>query len=358
MRLPRKAGMASMMGTAVHNTVEDLCNLDISDRDEAETGWLPPTAQAILDRHWAIEKATFLETPRHPRFKDEEIERAHELLIGSLNILIAASKIGKVGYSEMTIGQWVQVQDCILAAEGTLRSSCGRLMGRLDLLVKELDESGEVIGWIVADLKTGRPPVGMLKETVSRQLRFYRDLLMEINPDHPPIRAEGWYSEGSQVFAAEGPSVLPDAFRAWEGMFITEEPLKATPNQEGCGFCEWKAWCPAWLPALARGQISFDSIFRDEVVIVHRFDADTGAVLVERMVPKDEVGGLVPTGDKFGLILAGQALVQMAEHQEAGRQGPLFLGSVLAKNQTWRMGDWSEILVWEPILKSRRGPGF
>ena len=31
-RLPRKASMAASMGTAIHNSVEDLCNLDFSGR--------------------------------------------------------------------------------------------------------------------------------------------------------------------------------------------------------------------------------------------------------------------------------------------------------------------------------------
>ncbi len=50
-RLPRKASMPAAMGTAVHNSVEDLCNLDLSDKDDSEDGWLPPTAKAVLDRH-------------------------------------------------------------------------------------------------------------------------------------------------------------------------------------------------------------------------------------------------------------------------------------------------------------------
>ena len=55
---------------------------------------------------------------------------------------------------------WKQVQSIVLANEGTLVSECGRLMGRLDLLVADIDENGKSIGWIVADLKTGRPPKG------------------------------------------------------------------------------------------------------------------------------------------------------------------------------------------------------
>jgi len=50
-RLPRKAIMPAAMGTAVHNSVEDLCNLDLSDKDNSEIGWLPPTSKAVLDRH-------------------------------------------------------------------------------------------------------------------------------------------------------------------------------------------------------------------------------------------------------------------------------------------------------------------
>ena len=184
-KLPRKASMPASLGTAVHNSVEDLCNLDIKDREPEEMGWLPPTAKAILDRHWQIEKEIFLETPRHPRWKDEMITKAHDGLVGALNILFVKSGLEKISLSEVTIGMWVQVQSIVLANEGTLVSECERLMGRLDLLVADIDENGKSKGWIVADLKTGRPPTVNLNEKVSRQLRFYRDLLVENNPDHP-----------------------------------------------------------------------------------------------------------------------------------------------------------------------------
>ena len=42
--------MASAIGTAVHNSVEDMCNLDLTGRDGDEVGWLPPTANAILEK--------------------------------------------------------------------------------------------------------------------------------------------------------------------------------------------------------------------------------------------------------------------------------------------------------------------
>ena len=54
--LPRKASMPSSMGTAIHNSVEDLCNLPLGDKDADETGWLPTTAKEVLDSHWEIER--------------------------------------------------------------------------------------------------------------------------------------------------------------------------------------------------------------------------------------------------------------------------------------------------------------
>ncbi|MGB1232599.1 MAG: PD-(D/E)XK nuclease family protein, partial [Poseidonia sp.] len=47
-RLPRKAGMAASLGTAVHASIEDLLNMDLEGRDGSETGWLPLTAEGFL----------------------------------------------------------------------------------------------------------------------------------------------------------------------------------------------------------------------------------------------------------------------------------------------------------------------
>ena len=351
-RLPRKASMPASMGTAVHNSVEDLCNLDIEGRESDETGWLPPTAKAILDRHWQIEKDIFMETPRHPRWKDEIITKAHDGLVGALNILFSKSGIEKVSLSEVTIEMWTQVQSIVLANEGTLVSECGRLMGRLDLLVADIDENGKSIGWIVADLKTGRPPKVSLNEMVSRQLRFYRDLLKENNPDHPPLHAEGWYSSNQTIHRAEGPSVLEDAFEAWEGMRYSETPFDGTPDSTACGFCEWKAWCPTWWVARREGTLPPGGIFRDEVVNIIRFDSDSGATLFERAPPIGEEGEVGRSENKFGALLRDQALSQMRELVDSGYQGPIYLGSAKADGKVMHLGDWSEILPWTPLNKS------
>ena len=345
--------MASAIGTAVHNSVEDLCNIDLSSRDGDEVEWLPPTANAILEKQWEQEKENFLKTPRHPRWKQEEFPRARKLLIGSLNILFAKAQIEKMKLSEVTIDTWRTIQKMVLAAEGTLRTSCGRLMGRLDLLVSDLDEDGNVVGWIVADLKTGKPPDGELYDTVSRQLRFYRDILCENNPDHPPVRAEGWYSNGSVVFEAEGPSVLPEAFEAWEASKLTSTPMEAIPEEQACGFCEWKAWCPAWLWAQTQGQLKPSGIFRDMVAVFEKVEIENGICLVERMAPINEEGELAPTGQRAGAVFAGQALSQLKALVEAGHTGPVFLGGVRLDGETWKLGDWCDVLPWSPLLEGR-----
>ena len=348
--------MASAIGTAVHNSVEDLCNLNLDGREGSELGWLPPTANAILEKQWEAEKEIFLRTPRHPRWKQEEFPRARKLLIGSLNILFAKARTGQVALSQVSIDMWREIQQMVLAAEGTLRTSCGRLMGRLDLLVSDLDEDGNVVGWIVADLKTGKPPPGELYDTVSRQLRFYRDILCENNPDHPPVKAEGWYSDGSVVFQAEGPSVLPEAFEAWEASKITETPMEARPDQEACGFCEWKAWCPSWVWAQAQGVLKPSGIFRDMIAILEKVEIENGICLVERMAPVDEIGNLAPTGQRAGAVFAGQALDRLKSLVDEGHQGPVFLGGVRLDGETWKLGDWCDVLPWSPLLQGiKRG---
>ena len=229
------------MGTAVHNSVEEICNNDLAGHDGDEVGLLPTKANANLEKQWEERKGNFLQTPRHPRWKQEEYPRARKLLIGSLNILFAKARTGKIALSEVSIDTWRNIQEMVLAAEGTLRTSCGRLMGRLDLLVSDYDDEGNVVGWIVADLKTGKPPDGELYDTVSRQLRFYRSILCENNPDHPPVRAEGWYSNDSVIFEADVPSLLPEAFEQLESSKTTDTPMDAKPNDMACSFYDWKA---------------------------------------------------------------------------------------------------------------------
>ena len=351
-RLPRKASMPAALGNAVHNSVEDICNLDIDGRDDDEVGWMPPTAKAILDRHWKIEKDGFMATPRHPRWKDELITQAHDGLVGALNILCSKSLLPQTKLSELTISDWKYVQSIVLANEGTLVSECGRLMGRLDLLVADLDENGQSRGWIVADLKTGRPPVGALDPKVSRQLRFYRDLLKRNNPDHPPIRAEGWYSANQTIHEATGDNVIDDAFVAWEGMRPSSEPLEATPGERTCGFCEWKAWCPVWWNATAEGLLPSSGAFRDEVVQIIRYDSEGGAGLIERMAPVDDYGNVSPSPKRFGFTVKDQAKNQLDELISDGYEGTLFIGSARVSSKVLHLGDWSEIIPWQPISES------
>ena len=57
--LPRKAGMAASLGTAIHASIEDLLNMDISDRPKASMGWLPEVGEAFLKDRWNEEKDAF-----------------------------------------------------------------------------------------------------------------------------------------------------------------------------------------------------------------------------------------------------------------------------------------------------------
>ena len=227
----------------------------------------------------------------------------------------------------------------------------GKLIGGA---FKDVDKQGNEIGWIVVDLKTGRPPKGNLSETVNRQLRFYRDLLILINPNHPPIRTEGWYTSNQTMHEATGPSVTEDAFRAWESIELTENPFEATPQEFSCGFCEWKAWCPKWFLAIHDDTLKRHKTFNDEVVTLINFDAEEGLASFKIMLPDGINGQLRASEKSFGAFLSNQPLNQLRELQDKGYEGPLFLGSTRIDGRIRHLGDWSEILPWNPLLKSIR----
>ena len=108
------------------------------------------------------------------------------------------------------------------------------MMGRLDLLFADVDDAGEMRGWLVADLKTGNAPSTALKPEVNRQLRMYRDILLANNPAAPPVRTEGWYTKTASKWSAEGESVLEQAYAAWEATQPTAMPMDPTPGPDSC----------------------------------------------------------------------------------------------------------------------------
>jgi len=341
--------MAAAVGTIVHGSIEDIIGENLTGRDPKESGWMPTLANKVLRERWEEEKEIFFKTPRHPEWKDSEWDNAKTQQYGGIELLL--TKVGASGLDveAITIELWRQVQRIILSCEGELRSTDGRLMGRMDLLLAKFDDKGDIVGWVVADLKTGKVPTGALKPNVSRQLRFYRDLLKQNNPDHPTVVAEGWYSANQTVHQADGPDVLESALEAWEGMRPSTTPLPATPGDQQCGWCEWKAWCPIWWAARRDGTLSPGHMFRDEVVQVIRFDREAGAALFQRMPPIGNEGELAPSDHKFGAVLRDQALVHLSELLDSGHEGAIFLGSARMDGRIAHLGDWCEILPWNPM---------
>ena len=40
-KLPKKASMAASLGNVIHNSMEEICNLNFNDLNDFEVGWLP-----------------------------------------------------------------------------------------------------------------------------------------------------------------------------------------------------------------------------------------------------------------------------------------------------------------------------
>ena len=237
--LPRKAGMAASVGTAVHASIEDLLNIDLSGKEDAESGWITEVGERLLKQRWEEEKAVFMATPRRPKWKEEKWKDATQHQRGGIIMLLDHVGVRGLDHSRITVALWKRIQSTAIAIEGELKTSDGRLMGRLDLLMADLGEDGQPKGWLVADLKTGRVPEGELKVDVNRQLRMYRDILLANNPAAPPVRTEGWYTHDASKWAATGANVLEDAYAAWQATVPTPLPMEATVGDDSCGgFCD------------------------------------------------------------------------------------------------------------------------
>ena len=349
-RLPRKAGMAASLGTAVHASIEDLLQVDLAGRQGQETHWLPQMAEDFLKIRWEEEKKIFMATPRRPMWKEKEWDKAKRMQRGALRMLL--DFVGAEGLTPLktSIALWRSLLARVIAVEGELRTSDNRLMGRLDMLFADIDSEGNLAGWIVADLKTGRAPKEELKPEVQRQLLLYRDILLSNNQNAPPVKTEGWYTANSTRYTAVGESVLEKALEAWEQTLPTETPLEAKPGPDTCGgFCDWKAWCPHWWNwRLESGTLGKDD-FSDSVILLHHFDDNTGSGVAEICEPADITGRAMPTGLQIPISFDGRGKEALQELLSTGHQGPIFVGSVMTNRSTWRVGHWCDVLPWSPI---------
>ena len=245
---------------------------------------------------------------------------------------------------------WRRIQKLAIAVEGELKTSDGRLMGRLDLLMGDINDAGELVGWLVADLKTGRTPETELKVDVNRQLRMYRDILLANNPNAPAVRTEGWYTQNASKWAAHGESVLESAYAAWQATVPTPLPMEPTIGDSSCGgFCDWKAWCPHWWNWRNDNGTLHKSDFSDAVVLLQDYDSNTGSAVLELCEPADVNGRALPTGVRQSARFDNRGKEALDEVLATGHQGPIYLGSIMTQARAWRIGHWCDVLPWTPL---------
>jgi len=350
-RLPRKAGMAASLGTAVHASIEDLLLNDYSNIGNQQDDWLPEEALRVLKLRWEEEKEVFMNTPRRPKWKEEKWKEAIKQQRGGVIMLLDHVGIQGLDHKRITGALWRKIQKHAIAVEGELKTKDGRLMGRLDLLLADVNDAGEMTGWLVADLKTGRTPDKKLKTEVNRQLRLYRDILLDNNPNAPKVRTEGWYTQNSSKWPAIGENVLDQAYAAWQETQPTTIPMEPTPGQDSCGgFCDWKAWCQHWWNWRHENGTLHKDDFSDAVVLLHEFEPNSGSAVIELCEPFD--GGIraIPTGIRKSAKFDGRGKDALQEVLASQHQGPLFLGSIMTAQSTWRIGHWCDVLPWKPIL--------
>ena len=66
----------------------------------------------------------------------------------------------------------------------------------------------------------------------------------------------------------------------------------------------------------------------------------------------DDLGTVAPSPKRFGFTVKDQAKNQLDELMSDGYEGILFIGSARVSSKVLHLGDWSEIIPWEPILEN------
>ena len=105
-RLPRKAGMAASLGTAVHASVEDLLLNDISHIGDAESGWMPDFAHQVLRSTLGRRKSNFLATPRRPQWKEDKWKEAVRNQKGAVMMLLDHVGVRSLEQERVTGALW------------------------------------------------------------------------------------------------------------------------------------------------------------------------------------------------------------------------------------------------------------
>ena len=289
-------------------------------------------------------------TPRRPDWKDAKWSEAKKQQRGGIVLLLDHINAKHLAHEQVTVALWRHLQSLTIAVEGELKTSDGRLMGRLDLLFADVDDAGEMQGWLVADLKTGNAPTKALKPEVNRQLRMYRDILLANNPAAPPVRTEGWYTKTASKWSAEGESVLEQAYAAWEATQPTPLPMAPTPARTAAAdFAIGKpgartggrggnhqARC---IKAIFAMRWCYCIAMRNP--LEQRFSSCVSLWTLQRRA--------IPTGHQLSARFDGRGKEVLESLRETGHQGPLFLGSVMTGRGTWRIGPWCDILPWTPL---------
>ena len=88
---------------------------------------------------WEEEKEAFHATPRRPQWKEDKWKEAINHQKGAIRMLLDHVGIVGLDQNKITGALWRKIQSLAIAVEGELKTKDGKLMGRLDLLMADVD---------------------------------------------------------------------------------------------------------------------------------------------------------------------------------------------------------------------------
>ena len=171
------------------------------------------------------------------------------------------------------------------------------------MLFADVDANGDLQGWIVADLKTGRAPESKLKPEVERQLLLYRDILLSNNPNAPPVKTEGWYTENSTRYTAV--RICHGKGSRGLGSDTTNRCTALKQHRDNLlwRFLRLESLVSTLVELeVANGTLGTED-FSDSVILLHHFDDRNGSGIAEICEPANAEGEQCQQAYRFRLIL-------------------------------------------------------
>lgn len=229
---------AALLGRVCHQLSEDVARGSVTSEAELEQRW----DDLIAAAQTTLQNAAFTDDAPAPRdWPGYQLSRARTLI--TLRRAVRERPTRAKAASDVATSD----RDRSVFLELDILDEESRLAGRIDRVERDPD------GTRIIDLKTGWSQAPTVTEQQRRQLLLYAHLWHVRTGEWPMtamIRLADGRSSEIHIDVDEAQSIVTDAIeqrRRFNEQISRGWTRAATPSEEACAFCDFKACCPTFM---------------------------------------------------------------------------------------------------------------